>query len=286
MSLATDAQTDLVKTWLHSTTVSARALAPVFRYRGELATIGSPKAYAAAAARWKTDGEDLFSNYHTEVTRCTQLADDPDAVAVRWRASWSPETVLWLERLASLAGWSLERFEPPSDRVSTFSWRAVFELLSTALTSGVLRLPLAAVEGRAVVRVDEATRRCTAVSETIDLLAEADAGRLLNRKVAQELAAWLDVCRRPEDVDADEWAAAVRSRCLSGVPGAGVLDVDPIEDGPASVAAFGLLSAALLAASVGAVGRETGVFGASICDEVAGGASDGWFAQCVSDVLA
>lgn len=276
----------LAASWLASgdaTTLPAHALAADVRYRGDLGTISGAGAYAAARARWASDGHELFRNYRTEVLRCTLLAGTT-TVAVRWRASWSPEGVLWLERLAGLCGWRLERFDPPADRVATFSWRAVGALLSTAVSSGVLRLPLSAVEGRSELLIERGV--CVAISESVDLVLEARRGKLLNRRVAQELAAFLDVCRRPEDIDPDDWAATVRTSCLSGVPGAGVLDVDPSEDGPAAVGVFALGTASLLAASIGALGRETGVFGSTICDEVAGAASEGWFSQCVSDLIA
>ena len=41
------------------------------------------------------------------------------------------------------------------------------------------------------------------------------------------------MARRPDESPPEEWAAAVRARVLAGVPGAGVLDVEPMdpEDG-------------------------------------------------------
>lgn len=66
-------------------------------------------------------------------------------------------------------------------------------------------------------------------------MAEADKNILQNRRVAQELAAWLDVCRPPEQ-DEDEWESMFRQQILPGVPGAGALDVDPNADNEAGIA--------------------------------------------------
>ena len=77
------------------------------------------------------------------------------------------------------------------------------------------------------------------------------------------------------------------SRCP--VPGAGVLDIEPSADdreGVAALGAFGLVAAAALAGSLAFFAGDSGgngVFGTSLCDEVA--QSDAWYLQCVSDVF-
>ena len=125
-------------------------------------------------------------------------------------------------------------------------------------------------------------------------------GRLLNRRAAQDVAEYLDVARRPDDVDPDEWAASVRARVLAGVPGAGVLDVEPMdpEDGgrePAvALAAFALVTGVAAVAVAGFVsGEATGVsFGdnvnSAICDEMMaslGSTRSQDYSQCVSDLF-
>ena len=94
------------------------------------------------------------------------------------------------------------------------------------------------------------------LKESIDLVSEADKGRLENRRVAQEVASWIDVSRRPPEkefgIDANEWAGVVRQRMLMGVPGAGALDVDPNEDdveGGIALLIFGVICVAVLAIS-------------------------------------
>jgi hypothetical protein len=137
-------------------------------------------------------------------------------------------------------------------------------------------------------------------SEALDLVATAASGRLLNRRAAQDVAEYLDVARRPDDVAPEEWAARVRARVLAGVPGAGVLDVEPMdpEDGgwePAvALAAFALVTGVAAVAVAGALsGEATGVsFGdndnSAICDEMMaslGSTRSQDYSQCVSDLF-
>ena len=188
------------------------------------------------------------------------------------------------------------------------------------------RLPASAVEARSTLRLRQGV--CVRHSEALDLVATAasgrllnrnpnpnpnpvtnpnpspspspTSGRLLNRRAAQDVAEYLDVARRPDDVDPDEWAASVRARVLAGVPGAGVLDVEPMdpEDGgrePAvALAAFALVTGVAAVAVAGFVsGEATGVsFGdnvnSAICDEMMaslGSTRSQDYSQCVSDLF-
>ena len=160
------------------------------------------------------------------------------------------------------------------------------------------RLPASAVEARSTLRLRQGV--CVRHSEALDLVATAASGRLLNRRAAQDVAEYLDVARRPDDVAPEEWAATVRARVLAGVPGAGVLDVEPMdpEDGgrePAvALAAFALVTGVAAVAVAGFVsGEATGVsFGdnvnSAICDEMMaslGSTRSQDYSQCVSDLF-
>ena len=164
--------------------------------------------------------------------------------------------------------------------------------------SMVCRLPASAVEARASLSLRQGV--CVRHSEALDLVATAASGRLLNRRAAQDVAEYLDVARRPDDVAPEEWAARVRARVLAGVPGAGVLDVEPMdpEDGgrePAvALAAFALVTGVAAVAVAGALsGEATGVsFGdndnSAICDEMMaslGSTRSQDYSQCVSDLF-
>eukprot|EP00548_Thalassiothrix_antarctica_P016131 CAMPEP_0194179524 /NCGR_PEP_ID=MMETSP0154-20130528/12959_1 /TAXON_ID=1049557 /ORGANISM="Thalassiothrix antarctica, Strain L6-D1" /LENGTH=126 /DNA_ID=CAMNT_0038894899 /DNA_START=362 /DNA_END=738 /DNA_ORIENTATION=- len=82
----------------------------------------------------------------------------------------------------------------------------------------------------------------SSIEESIDLVRDADLYRLQNRRVAQELASWLDVSRRPPTYGEDDWAALVRERIINDVPGAGPFDIDPNEDSAVPFVAFSIIS--------------------------------------------
>ena len=115
----------------------------------------------------------------------------------------------------------------------------MFRMFGSAFQTGVITLPISRGEGSTRLKISTRERtitlggnNCTRLSikESIDFVREGDLGRLQNRKVAQELAAWLDVSRRPSGTSEESWAGIVRSRILSAVPGAGVLDIDPNDE--------------------------------------------------------
>ena len=113
-------------------------------------------------------------------------------------------------------------------------------------------MPISKAEGNTMVSIQE--NGSISIRESLDLIKEADAARLLNRRVAQEFSAWLDVSRRPDEcgIKEDEWAGMVRQRILVGVPGTSSLDVDPNEDdgeGAVALLIFGAFCSAALALS-------------------------------------
>ena len=272
------------------------ALAPSVRFSSDMCSFAGSSLYVAAAKRWTTDAATLLQpGYRSKNTRFAALSED--TVSVHWRAEWEPPTLQWAPGLARLLRWDIERFDIDPTTVSSFSWTGVLRLFRTAASSGTLRLPCASVEGQALISLDEAGEHVIAHKESIDLVRLADRGRLLNRRAAQDLAEYLDVARRPDETDPDEWAATVRARVLSGVPGAGTLDLEPSTDpgeAPAALAAFALIAAVAVYVSAGVIGGESnGVpFGenanSAVCDEMMaaiGSTSSQAYAQCVSDLF-
>lgn len=263
-----------------------------------------PSSYSRERRRRHCNCQHLFDRYQTEALWCKTLPDGK-STNVRWRASWAPAGSTWLYGLAGGMGWNIETRSPDPSRISTFSWGAVLRIFAQASRTGTINLPISSVEGNTVVSVGEQTdsdRSCPtgrpllSIRETIDLVGEADAGRLQNRKVAQELASWLDVSRRPDETDRafEEWSEVVRSRILFGVPGAGPLDVDPNEDseGAKALVFFGGICLAALGFSfnilladeiVGSTGAISGLcddaptvkFGAGYLSECFGPYGDG-----------
>jgi len=121
----------------------------------------------------------------------------------------------------------------------------------------------------------------------------------------------LALCRRSEP---EEWAAAVRARVLSGVPGAGALHLEPSEvrcarinapialvivpvfssaqdpsEGVFALGCFALVAACAVRLSAGVIGGEAtteafGEGGVAVCEEI-GARRSVDFSQCVSDLF-
>jgi hypothetical protein len=200
-----------------------------------------------------TDCINLFDNYETNLIRCEKLNEQ--SINIRWKATWIPSGSTWLYNFATdFARWRVDCKSPDPAIVSTFSWKAVFDTFSTAFVTGNITLPISCVEGNTVLTIkhveDEADsgrggELVVTIKESIDLVSEADKNRIQNRRVAQELASWLDVSRRPPKFNVDDWAGMVRQRILTSVPGAGALDVDPNEsdaEGAVALLLFGIIS--------------------------------------------
>lgn len=193
---------------------------------------------------------ELLDRYATSLLRCEEIKlegmspqqDRQRQFNVRWEASWISPNSVWLYELAEQIGWTIETKTPDSMKISTSSWTRVLQLFQTALQTGTIVLPRYSVEGNTRFRLmqDRSESQVVSISleESIDLVEEADSLRLQNRVVAQEIASWLDVSRKPPNSDEVDWASTVRQRILANVPGAGALDVDPNEDGPEVLFAF------------------------------------------------
>uniref|UniRef100_A0A7S3V7J5 Uncharacterized protein n=1 Tax=Chaetoceros debilis TaxID=122233 RepID=A0A7S3V7J5_9STRA len=190
---------------------------------------------------------DLFDRYKSQVLRCENISTErasPDdcELNIKWEASWIPESSAWLYSLGEIIGWEIKQKSPDPFQVATFSYKNVFYVFQRAFETGVIALPVTIVSGNTNVKLrclltDESKFEMGMyILESIDLIYEADRGLLQNRRVAQELASWLDVSRRPIGLDPLDWAALVRTRVISGVPGAGSLDIDPNAEGEGEIA--------------------------------------------------
>ena len=168
VALATaTASVERVGAWLGQcsdvTMLPASACSPGIVFRGDLrgSRLEGASAYADAARVWHDDCAELLGPaYSTQVIRVAELS--PNNVAVRWRAEWSPASVGWLEGVAQLLGWEIERFDIDPYTESSFSFSGVARLLASAAASRRLALPCACIEGRSELRLDaeQRGRRC------------------------------------------------------------------------------------------------------------------------------
>jgi len=216
-----------------------------------------------------TDCINLFDDYSTNLIRCEKI--DESSLNIRWEVSWTPSGSTWLYNLADLVKWQVNKKRPDPSVISKFSWKAVFDMFRNAFVTGNITLPISCVEGCTVLTMKQQKQVqeehsvvsnstdtnadyfvTISIKESIDLVLEADKNRLQNRRVAQELASWIDVSRRSPNFDVDNWAGMVRKRILSSVPGAGALDFDPNEndsEGAIALVLFGIVSIAVLGVS-------------------------------------
>ena len=112
------------------------------------------------------------------------------------------------------------------------------------------------IEGRAILKFDDGGA-LTAVSDEIYFSDLCRRGQLRNRRCAQDLRLFLEVCRRPPGRDAIDWANAVDDALpWRGVPGSAALDLDDNEDdiGPVVVAFVGLAGVATIALTAALLG--------------------------------
>jgi hypothetical protein len=116
-------------------------------------------------------------------------------VIVKYNASWTPPSAAWLLSVASAWPGVEAAPTPYADRygqVSTFSWKGVVKLFQDAAATGRLRVPLALIEGRAILTFDD-DGALTAVSDEIYFADLCRRGQLRNRRCAQDLRLFLEV---------------------------------------------------------------------------------------------
>mmetsp|Transcript_8151 Transcript_8151/g.17715 ORF Transcript_8151/g.17715 Transcript_8151/m.17715 type:complete len:269 (-) Transcript_8151:140-946(-) len=243
--------------------------------------------YQSVAVGWHREANKLLGgmkcSYRTSILRCNSI--EQGRAMIRWRAEWIPGGIEWIVSLSEVAGWSIQYIDQDPRTLSTFRWGGVRDLIARAVTQGNITIPCASVEGTAYLEIDSESGKCTRHKERIDTISEADGNRLLNRKVARNTAEFLDI-RRPPNVDPDEWAGIVESRVLSGVPGAGALDIEPMDQTESDSGAFFLVISLVLSVAVtflvGFLDQSEGSE-IRICEQVSA-LGDFSYEQCLADI--
>ena len=218
--------------------------------------VNGADALTRAADNWSRAAADELPDFQAAASAAASVA--AREVIVKYNASWTPPSAAWLLSVASAWPGVEAAPTPYADRygqVSTFSWKGVVKLFQDAAATGRLRVPLALIEGRAILKFDD-DGALTAVSDEIYFADLCRRGQLRNRRCAQDLRLFLEVCRRPPGRDAVDWADAVDDALpWRGVPGSAALDVDDNEDDIGPVVAFvifaGVATIALTAALLG-----------------------------------
>jgi hypothetical protein len=160
-----------------------------------------------------------------------------DNIRVQWNVTWVPDTAAWLTRLPAREKHYIV-YNHLSSQVSTFSWKAVGDLVSTWLTTGRLRIPLACIQGLTDLRFDE-NQKLVLIEEDLVYAMDLQRGALQNRKCADDLRLFLESGRRLDSIDADDWYDRVATALAwSSVPGSGPLDMDETVEGPTAALIF------------------------------------------------
>ena len=212
---------------------------------------------ARAADNWSRAAADELPDFQAAASAAASVA--ARKVIVKYNASWTPPSAAWLVAVARLWPGVEPAPTPYADRygeVSKFSWKGVVKIFQDAARTGRLRVPLALIEGRATLKFDD-VGALTAVVDDIFFADTCRRGQLRNRRCAQDLRLFLEVCRRPPGRDVVEWTDAVEDALpWGGIPGSAPRDVDDNEDDPilfavAFVGIAALASYALTAALLG-----------------------------------
>ena len=218
--------------------------------------VNGADALTRSADNWSRAAADELPDFQAAASAAASVA--AREVIVKYNASWTPPSAAWLLSVASAWPGVEAAPTPYADRygqVSTFSWKGVVKLFQDAAATGRLRVPLALIEGRAILKFDD-DGALTAVSDEIYFADLCRRGQLRNRRCAQDLRLFLEVCRRPPGRDAIDWADAVDDALpWRNVPGSSSLDVDDNEDDIGPVLAFvGLAAVATLALTAALLG--------------------------------
>jgi hypothetical protein len=181
------------------------------------------------------EDDDDEGGVRASLQRVTLLSKD--CVRVQWNVTWVPITAVWLTRLPAREK-SYVVYNHLSSQVSTFSWKAVGDLVSTWITTGCLRIPLACIQGLTDLRFDE-NEKLVSIEEDLVYAMDLQRGALQNRKCADDLRLFLEAGRRLDSIHADDWYDRVATALVwSSVPGSGPLDMDETVEGPSAALLF------------------------------------------------
>jgi hypothetical protein len=115
------------------------------------------------------------------------------------------------------------------DQVSTFRWRALFNLFANCWRTGKLRIPESAIEGTWKLKLS-ASGSLQSISERTWLIPLFQQLRVKNRRLAKDMLLWMEV-KQPAGLSFTEWdRTAIDTLKIGEVPGMGQFDVDGLDE--------------------------------------------------------
>eukprot|EP00892_Ulva_mutabilis_P001127 jgi/Ulvmu1/11014/UM007_0194.1 len=204
------------------------AARPSVAFRSELWSTSDRDVLERSMRSWRSRASELCPFYQEEVTDVNQL--QPDSFEVKWKATWVPRQLLWLDSLGKAwPGVSVEYYDVLDryDQRTQFKWRALFKLFAAAFSTGVLRIPTSAIEAVWSVRV---TADTVSITERCWLIPMLQQLRVKNRRIARDMLIWQEV-RQPADTVYRNWDDTVMTSLqIDEVPGMGQFDIDGLDE--------------------------------------------------------
>ena len=203
---------------------------PGFKYSSDLWTCADIDRFEASIKSWRTRSEELAVDYSEQIVSVSQLSKDK--LVVKWRARWVPKALKWLDDGGrAWPGMRVEYYDVLQlyGERTQFRWRALFKLLSSALATGVLRIPESAIEGQTEMTITEAGEVQSA-NDTIWIVPMFRSFRVKNRRIAKDMLLWQEM-RQPAGVSFQEWDERFMADLhIEDVPGMGQFDIDGLDD--------------------------------------------------------
>lgn len=207
------------------TNVIIEFCSPPLKYSSDLWSCSDIRRLQASSRSWRSRSQEVAIDYTERVLSISQLSNDK--VSVKWRARWIPKRLKWLDDFGRTWHMSVQYYDVLKryGERTEFRWRALFNLLASAIKTGVLRIPESAIEGELLLTLSE-DGMVTSVSESIWLVPLFQSFRVKNRRIARDMLVWQEI-RQPADTTYKDWDELFMSRLhIDDVPGMGQFDID------------------------------------------------------------
>lgn len=94
------------------------------------------------------------------------------------------------------------------DQPSKFRWKALFQLFANAFSTGVLRVPISAIESTWTIRISGEKGDNIAINDETWLVPLFQSLKVKNRRIARDMLVWQEV-RQPAGLSYSQWDSKV-----------------------------------------------------------------------------
>jgi hypothetical protein len=202
---------------------------PSLKYSSDLWSCSEIHRLQASSKCWGSRSKEVAIDYTERVLSISQLSKDK--VSVKWRARWIQKQLKWLVDFGRTWHMSVQYYDVLKryGERTEFSWQALFKLLSSALKTGILRIPESAIEGELLLTVSE-DGLVTSISESVWLVPLFQSFCVKNRRIARDMLVWQEI-RQPVGTTYKDWDELFMSSLhIDHVPGMGQLYIDGLSE--------------------------------------------------------